>query len=68
MKSTRNAVLCRGQEGALKCKEYAKSHYLGLLRRAGLMLYLSPSWRGTGGFLMGTGVGVSISSPVRKKN
>lgn len=39
------------------------STYLGLLRTAGLMLYLSPSWGAVGGFFTGTGAGLSTSKP-----
>lgn len=41
--------------------------YLGLLRTAGLMLYLSPSWGTVGTFFGGASVGVSTSKPVQIK-
>lgn len=41
-----------------------QSIYLGLLSKAGLMLYLSPSRGAMGVFFTGTGAGLSTSKPV----
>ncbi len=47
----------------IPCERNGESTYFGLLRKAGLMLYLSPSRGAEGAFLTGTGAGLSTSKP-----